>query len=671
MSLDTSEAISIDRQNASNGTAARHPDTAASAAKTRQASPDQTAGELMIGQQEWQQLRDKISTAGAKHSPAAVLGAGPAATGRAYRWGVAASLAGPCDRLTEVLSRLAVDESPKKPQLAAVDLPHSAELFIDAARASQLSAPQSVTGQSSGALLWAAALPALTRHLSHPLWCDLLKTLQQLRETTLQHAQPESPAHLIVAGEIGLTLAWRSSVLSSCKRLGKSSADAVSDWLKAEEDALSAAVVGATDARLVLASLVRCRWIIEATTKRKFKKRQLEIAAELATWIASMTVHDGTTAFSSASKSAVRDDLGQDGLLFQAVAFDPESLRPATEAALGQGHSGGRLAWEVSLPESLRHSEDAGLAMMLPEWDVRRGRTHLDYRGEDVAIELFAGRSRVIAGTWQVMIEVDGEEQHACGAWENSCEYSDDDVHYLEIEQAWTGGLTLQRQCLLIRDDRCVLLADTVIPSDDVSVQTDHASLSNAHAALSSNHAAGENGDASAGPRQPASIRYLSRIPLSGSVGFDPEAETREGFLGDSKRRALLMPLAASEWRVGPTMATLSGSADQHLVYEIQGSGRLYAPLWIDAQTRRFRRKRTWRQLTVADELRIVQPHEAAAYRVQSGSEQWFIYRSLGQRRCRTVLGKHLIADFYAGRFDTGDGSMEELVTVDDNQSDD
>jgi hypothetical protein len=75
--------------------------------------------------------------------------------------------------------------------------------------------------------------------------------------------------------------------------------------------------------------------------------------------------------------------------------------------------------------------------------------------------------------------------------------------------------------------------------------------------------------------------------------------------------------------------------------------------------------------LTVADELRIVERSEATGYRIQMGSEQWMVYRSLGDHHTRTVLGKHLIADFYCGRFDPGDGSHEELITVDEGESDD
>jgi hypothetical protein len=279
---------------------------------------------------------------------------------------------------------------------------------------------------------------------------------------------------------------------------------------------------------------------------------------------------------------------------------------------------------------------------------VRRGRVHLDYSGEDTRLEVFAGRARVLAGASQVMIEVDGEPQSPAGPWQNTCEYTDDDVHYVEIEQPWSNRVILQRQVAVLRDDRCVLIADTVI--------TDSAARQ------------GGPGATEADRLRP--IRYAARFPLDANVEVEPEAETRELYLGDKKRRALVIPLAASEWRVGPSRAKLETSDDRHLVYQVSGAGRLYAPLWLDAQTRRFRRKRTWRQLTVGDELRIVGNDEAVGFRIQLGSEQWALYRSLDSPRCRTVMGQHLLADFVCSRFDMSDGSYEELMTVDVDESD-
>jgi hypothetical protein len=190
---------------------------------------------------------------------------------------------------------------------------------------------------------------------------------------------------------------------------------------------------------------------------------------------------------------------------------------------------------------------------------------------------------------------------------------------------------------MLIRDDRCLLLADSVIPGDSRT-------------------------------RLPSSIKYHSRLPLARSIGLQPERETREAFLSDDRKRVLVIPLSASEWKIGPSDANIQESADDCLVFSSSGAGRLYAPLWLDFQKRRFKRMRTWRQLTVADQLRLVGRDEAVGYRIQLGSEQWVVYRSLGERACRTVLGKHLIADFFSARFCPEDGGHEALVTVDDDE---
>jgi hypothetical protein len=285
----------------------------------------------------------------------------------------------------------------------------------------------------------------------------------------------------------------------------------------------------------------------------------------------------------------------------------------------------------------MHHDGDAKVAVMFPDWDVRRGRTHIDYSGDDVRVEIFAGRKMVIAGAWQAMIETDGAQQRPDGSWSEICEYSDDDVHYLEIEQLWTDGLLLQRQFMLVRDDRCLMLADSIVPQDN-------------------------------GSRLPDSINYRCRLPLPESIHLNPEPETREAFLSDHSDRALVIPMSASEWTIGPTDAKIRQSSDGCLVLSTSGRNRLYAPLWFDFQKRRFKRKRTWRQLTIADQLRLVSREEAAGFRVQVGSEQWVVYRSLGERACRSFLGKHLIADFYGSRFDPEDGGHEALVTVDDDE---
>ncbi|TWU22937.1 hypothetical protein Pla52o_24700 [Novipirellula galeiformis] len=592
-----------------------------------------------VSEANWETLCKKFAERGETKSAKKVFG--PAAVaGTVYRWGLATSIETAVDPVRQGLSQMACDQPPRRRgSTRPVDwVAATAEMIV------QLDHGDRSVISCHDAILWAGAMPMLSQHLEPALWWELLGSLQQFREGVLQTHRPDSPAHLIVGAELGLTLAWRLADLPSCKRAQKSAIDALALWCDHEDEAIPAVLAKPAATRLVLGSLLRCQELLKATTKKTFLKSWTSIGDQLATWVAAMTTHHGTSAFSPLTRKEVKDDRGQGGLLEYAMAFDPETLRPATEAALGLSHSGGRLAWEVCLPDAFHHCEDAKLAIMLPEWDVRRGRTHLSYRGEHNELEIYAGRTRVVSGTVQTSIEIDGVDQQPSGDWSLVCEYTDDDVHFIEIEQPWTGGVVLQRQLMLIRDDRCLMMADGVLPCQD--------SESDAATPLKS-------------------IRYSTRIPVAAGISAELENETRELFLSDGQPRALVMPLSASEWRIGPTTTKLSASEDDHLVWTAQGNGALYMPLWFDLQQRRFRRKRTWRQLTVGDERRLCDRHEAVGFRVQVGSEQWMIYRSLGQRRCRTVLGKHLIADFFAARFDTGEGDYDELVTVDDSEAND
>lgn len=603
----------------------------------------------------WQSSQEKILQR-AKQTSAKMVFGKATKNGECYRWGVAVAGGTACSELTEVLSRLACQQPLTKRQ-SRFDLESAAQRFIETLG----DRPNKLTAlQAAEAIMWASAIPALLKgsKSSSSSWSSLgwqmLTALVRLRETVLQQSQPYRPAHLMICGELGLTLAWRFADLPSCRSLQTSAVDAVGAWCEQETESVPAVLTSATDARVVLASLVRCRHLIEQTSKRKFRKRCVRAGEVLAGWVAAMTTRDGGSAFSSAKGKDVKVDVAPSGLLRQAAQFDTESLQPAIEAALGAHPTGGRLAWEVCLPSSMWHDPNSKLAILLPEWDVRRSRTHVDYSGENVCIEIFSGRERVIAGQWQTMIEIDGVEQQPCGDWTEICEYDDDDVHYLEIEQPWTGGLLIHRQIMQIREDQCLLLADAIVPDNSGGDDAEGSDV--------------EKADDSDMQRR---IRYSSRLPIASGIETDPEPETREVFLSNGRRRTMVIPLSAGEWRVGATHATLKETEDdRHLLFASEGNRSHYAPLWLDFCSRRFKRLRTWRRLTVGDELRLCRPNEAVGFRIQAGSEQWMIYRSLGQRRCRSLLGKHLVADFYASRFDMGEGYHDALVTVDDHDHD-
>jgi hypothetical protein len=253
----------------------------------------------------------------------------------------------------------------------------------------------------------------------------------------------------------------------------------------------------------------------------------------------------------------------------------------------------------------------------------------------------------LLSGTWEFDVQADGMPALPQGSWSEICWVNDADCDYLELELQLTGGLRLQRQMLLARHDEFLYLADALVGA------------------------------------QPQELSYRSRLPLAGGVLLEPAKEirndvdiamgfvtgaavspaTRELVLVSGKPRAMALPLALPEWRSDSRGGNAS-AADGSLELQQAGQGRcLYAPLWLDLSPKRFRKTRTWRQLTVAEQL-VVQPRDVAVgYRIQFADSQWLVYRALTERGNRTVLGQNLSTEFLLSRFKR-DGETETILEV-------
>jgi hypothetical protein len=610
---------------------------------------------------QWTTLRKEILRDRKRRPPASVFG-DVVRRGAVYRWGVAAACEAACEEEMEWLSRLAAGVKIEGKRFLGFDPRAASRRFQDSLHGKSCELSEIVS-----VLVWAASMPALLHHLDENEWWELLGAIQDFRDGLLQR-DPTQPSVLVGVAELGLTLAGCLTALPSCRRLAASSLEALKKWCEQDDLAVSAVLSKPRQTRLALASVLRLRWLLgvvpaevaakkTAAKKQTAKDRRLflkaldEIGIELTTWVAAMTRRDGAPAMSPLSGQELRDDNGPRGLLMSAARLDRESLLPAIKAALGKDRSKGRLVWQVSLPESMMHDEHAKLACMLPEWDVRRGRTVVEYGGREIRLELTAGKSPVLSGNWESRLAIDGQTRDPVDDWVATCEYSDDDMHYLELEQPYQGGYVMQRQIMTVREDRCFFFADAVVQGQ-IGTRANHGN-------------AGTNGGG-ASVENPAAIEYQIRIPLANRISDEPEPRTRELFLGDVRPQAMALPLSAGEWKDSPSRTHLNVTADRHLLLSSSGHGQLYVPLWIDLSRKRFRMNRTWRQLTVGYQLQRVPAAAAAAYRVQVGKSQWILYRSLAPSGPRTFLGKQLIADFYCARFDAKEESYEDLITVED-----
>jgi len=126
---------------------------------------------------------------------------------------------------------------------------------------------------------------------------------------------------------------------------------------------------------------------------------------------------------------------------------------------------------------------------------------------------------------------------------------------------------------------------------------------------------------------------------------------------------AHVLPLALPEWRTEQSSGKLRLIPEGLELRQTSAGQRLFAPLFIDLDRSRFRRRMTWRQLTVAESLTPMRPETAVGFRVAIGDQQWIIYRSLAARANRTLLGHNLATESLIARFGK-DGEVTSIVEI-------
>jgi len=310
--------------------------------------------------------------------------------------------------------------------------------------------------------------------------------------------------------------------------------------------------------------------------------------------------------------------------------------RTAKRLEIGRGSARGRADRDGRsrrlLPRDLSDPA-ASAAILRSGWGRSAVRLLVEYRDAVPHLEIAVGDRLLVAGPWQWRVSAAGRPLQPLGPWTLSCFESDKHASYLDIAAPLEGGLQIERQVVMLPDDRIVLVADAVTRP-------------------------------AAGPatEQPA-LRLETVMPLAAALEGEPAEETRELLVYDTKPRLLVLPLGLPEWR-SAGRGGLAATADG-LVLEQDASGsRCYAPLWLDLDASRQGLPLTWRQLTVADTRRNLPPHQAVGFRVQAGLEQWIVYRSLDVRRNRTVLGCNIASEFMIGRIGRT-GVVKSAIEID------
>lgn len=278
------------------------------------------------------------------------------------------------------------------------------------------------------------------------------------------------------------------------------------------------------------------------------------------------------------------------------------------------------------LPRESSISEWSESGVLQSGWYRGSPKVVFDYAKQSFRLEIGAGKT-LICGEAMPQIRFDGRSAMPLDGFEVVCNEHDDDLDYVELQMDLAESLTFTRQIILSRDEQFLLVADCVVP------------------------------------KIPGQIEYQCDWPLAPGITVMPESETREVYLRTDKIQSLVLPLALPEWKVERFDGRFEFSDDVlQMTHTADGAG-LYSPLFFDLNPRRSKNKRTWRRLTVAENLQRVTPDVAAAFRIQVHKQQWFFYRVVSARGNRTFLGENFNGEFVLNRFDR-DGKVTQLVGI-------
>lgn len=324
----------------------------------------------------------------------------------------------------------------------------------------------------------------------------------------------------------------------------------------------------------------------------------------------------------SSSPATVPDDLlnlmievfgdVDDAQIFKRTVDQPESSKP-------------RL---VMLDKSRNTISTWGESLLFHDgWEKKSCRISAVFDKTGCQLEIAKAKTLIQGNVFPSLI-VDGNPLSIIDQPDVLVEYVDGRVAFAEIEWHMDNEVVMQRQIILSLEDKFAWIGDAI----NVPVESD--------------------------------IEYCCQWKLGEGISTVEESETNESYLYDgNKMRGLVIPPALNEWKADRSGGQLS-FAEDHFSMEVTRKGRsLYVPTFIDLSPKRSLKPRTWRQLTVAENLEIVGQDTAVAYRVHVGKKQFVFYRSMAEPQNRTFFGENVNTEMFLGRLEK-DRSMTELVQI-------
>lgn len=273
-------------------------------------------------------------------------------------------------------------------------------------------------------------------------------------------------------------------------------------------------------------------------------------------------------------------------------------------------------------------SDWANLAWLRSGWTLEADALAVAHDSPIPRLDFSARGRAVIEGNWDLQIRIGGQPVQLADGWRCSCWFSDSDCDYMELRQELADNVCIDRQLLLSRNDRFLLLADVVSTPGTTRIE------------------------------------YVSRLPLVHGIESREDKLTRECALRRSGVDMRVFPLALPAEHVTGSSGRLT-VANGQLELRQTGTGGLFAPLVFHWHPIRKRVYADWRTLTVTELGTVLPERVAAGHRLRVGDSQLFVYRSLQKTSnySRAVLGHHTAHETVVGRVN-GEGDVVPLVLV-------
>ena len=274
-------------------------------------------------------------------------------------------------------------------------------------------------------------------------------------------------------------------------------------------------------------------------------------------------------------------------------------------------------------------SDDGRIAVLRSSARADADLVIVDWHSETVHLQVYAAGVAIFSGPWHWSARINDEPAAAPAAWKCSCWFDDPECVFLELEADCGNGLQGVRQLLLATHERCLMLTDSV----------------------------------TAGNPEPR-LQLTTALPFSEGSSIEPDPVTRELLLTRGPAKVRFVPAWLDDDRIRHTFGHCQAH-DGQLESTAPGTGGVTLPLLLDWHPGRISEPADWSKLTVTEARRYTGMHEAAGFRIRSGSFQLLIYRSLIQGRdSRAVMGLHTWDESVYTRVPGRQTPMEPLVSV-------